>query len=87
MYKVSDCEKAPKGYFKAQTMDIDNYKDVNDMITMSPLEFAEKSNNAKEFWDFCCCCCSRVGSLIVICEAPKKPGQKRNLLCVVGPYW
>ena len=34
-----------------------------------------------------CCCFQRVGNLIVICETPRRRGVKRNLLCVVGPYW
>jgi hypothetical protein len=41
--------------------------------------------------DGCCCdpcvCCERVGSLTVLCEAPRQQGIRRRLWCVVGPYW
>mmetsp|Transcript_31228 Transcript_31228/g.36789 ORF Transcript_31228/g.36789 Transcript_31228/m.36789 type:complete len:224 (+) Transcript_31228:158-829(+) len=67
-------------------MDVEKQRE-EDYVNMLPLEFAEKKSKSADVWDFICCCCSKVGSLIVICEAPRKPGQRRSLWCVVGPYW
>ena len=52
-----------------------------------PLEFAALEVDPHDAPCSFCCCCNRVGNLIVICEMPNRPGQKRSLLCVVGPYW
>jgi hypothetical protein len=49
-----------------------------------PIGFASKVDDDP---DCLCCCCSKVGKLVVLCEAPVRPGRPRNLYCVLGPYW
>jgi hypothetical protein len=52
---------------------------------VGPLEFAACEVRGSG----CCCCCGfeTVGGMHVVCERRPRPRQKRQLLCVLGPYW
>ena len=53
-----------------------------------PLDFASQiGGNGDCMCGCCCCCCDSIGNLHVICERPVGPGERRELWCVMGPYW
>lgn len=60
---------------------------VNDLEAdaNAPLPFAAIDVGRQPFE--VCCCCKRVGSMYVLWETAPIPGERRRLLCIVGPYW